>query len=368
LEVYFWIALTSMLAYAYCMGWMLIGLFRPLPIRKPSNHVKIPTFSVIIPFKNELERLPILIESIEKSYAHASNGLVEIICIDDHSTDVGLAWLKEYMMTSHLPLEVMTLGDSGSGKKSAIAKAVQVAKGNYIITTDADCEVPLTWFEDWSLALQMDADVFVGVVLQRSSQLTLSGIQQEIESVLLQGMTKGMSQLGRPQLCSGANLGYRRDKFKLWNPYEDNLDTASGDDMFLLQKALENKAIIAFADTEVYTPVAPNWERYCKRSVRWSGKLGTLSMPWLQTMAVITFLANLFFLIGLFVFLFEGSLSVLLTVLIKFFVDFFSLFFVCMNFNRLKLVIFAPFIALSYPVYLLIVGGRQIGRQKKVWS
>jgi poly-beta-1,6-N-acetyl-D-glucosamine synthase len=369
LEIYYWIALVVMSTYGFWMGWMLIGLLQNSKERGANeSNIGTPLFSIVIPFKNEEKTLPHLIRSIEKAYAYYSDGLVEIICMDDHSIDKGAEWLETYIKQTQLPIHLFRLNSESSGKKHALFQAAQLAQGDYIVTTDADCEVPETWLEDWYKSFRQHADLFIGVVLQNNTSNNFSGVQQEIESLLLQGITKGTSKLGKPLLCSGANLGYVRDKLLCWRPYDTNFSIASGDDMFLLQSARENKAIIVFAESVVFTNAEVNWESYIQRSVRWSGKIVNLNNPLLRWLAIITFLANLFFLVGLFIFLFEGSIGILLTVIIKFFVDFLCLFFVCMNFNRFKLVIFAPLIAVSYPIYLLIVGLKQIGNQKKVWS
>jgi poly-beta-1,6-N-acetyl-D-glucosamine synthase len=367
--LYYWISIVVVLTYAFWMGWLLLGLLKKsAPNLKKANSIPSLTYSVVIPFKNEANNLPLLLASLEKAYEHFSEGLVEVICVDDHSTDNGVSWLLKFKNETLLPLRIVPLTDENKGKKEAIQTAVHLAQSNFIITTDADCVVDENWLKNWYESFLQPEDLYIGLVFQKNKVNNLAGVQQEIESLLLQGITKGTVLSGNPLLCSGANLGYSRMKFLEWNPYIDNLSVASGDDMFLLQKAQENKAAIGLSSALVYTPVESNWGNYIQRSVRWSGKIGKLKNPLVRYMALLTFLVNLLFLISWFLFVFEGVLWMLFTVAIKFFVDFFSLFFVCLNFNRLKLVIFAPLIAVSYPIYLLIVGVNQISYKKKDWS
>jgi poly-beta-1,6-N-acetyl-D-glucosamine synthase len=367
-NLYFWIAFGVMMTYAGWMGTTILGGLL-LPKRKKTvEPLKNPMFTVVIPFKNEAENLPVLFQSIERAFYHSGKGLVEVIGVDDHSDDTGLEWLKSYQQKAPFSLKILQLDPSEFGKKKAIDRAVNSAATTFIITIDADCQVPESWLLDWHKAFSLDANLYVGLVIQRSSMKSLSGIQQEVEGMMLQGITQGSASLGIPLLCSGANLGYERDYYLQCQPYNDNFSIASGDDMFFLQKAKEQGGRILAVNSLVFTSVASDWETYMKRSVRWSAKISSLNNTLLSATAYITFLANLFFITGWFVFLFEGSKWVLLTVLIKFFVDFFCLFFLSLNFKRLKLVIFAPLIAIAYPVYLLLVGVGQLGYQKKGWN
>src|SRR5260221_9249457 len=93
--------------------------------------------SAIIPVLNELESLPHFtpllkkaLEKIDKQY--------EIIFIDDGSTDGSLDLLKKYAR-SDKHIKVFSFRKN-QGKSEALTLGFQMAKGDYIVTLDADLQ------------------------------------------------------------------------------------------------------------------------------------------------------------------------------------------------------------------------------------
>lgn len=80
--------------------------------------------SLVIPTLNEEKNLPLVLETIPK------DKIDEIIIVDGHSTDKTVEIAKRF--------GTRIIYDS-IGKGSALRKGMDVAKGNIIITMDADC-------------------------------------------------------------------------------------------------------------------------------------------------------------------------------------------------------------------------------------
>lgn len=85
-----------------------------------------PDVSVIIPSRDRLWSLPQCVES-----CRSSGIAVEIIVVDDASTDGTADWLKSQK-------DVVTISGEGWGKPWAVNKALSVAKGTFVRFLDSD--------------------------------------------------------------------------------------------------------------------------------------------------------------------------------------------------------------------------------------
>ena len=126
--------------YLLLMAGLIIGWFRLRNVN--TNLVKASTrVSIVIPSRNEALNLPGLLEDIYiQNYPLE---LLEVIIVDDHSTDETLEVVKNFKA---MPITILSLSVPGiEGKKNAIETAVRQAKGEVIITTDADCHPGPEW-------------------------------------------------------------------------------------------------------------------------------------------------------------------------------------------------------------------------------
>jgi len=68
---------------------------------------------------------------------------MEIIVVDDHSNDSTAVIVKGYAEQGVRLIQMEN--QSTFGKKAAIARGIDAATHDTIITTDADCSYPSTW-------------------------------------------------------------------------------------------------------------------------------------------------------------------------------------------------------------------------------
>jgi poly-beta-1,6-N-acetyl-D-glucosamine synthase len=355
------------LVLGYFVLMLILAVFSVLPA-DTTQKVEVNGFSILIPFKNEADNLNELVQSLITSLMKYNQQNCEVIFINDHSTDDSLDVLKEALQNTVFEYTIIETDEGVMGKKQAIQLGISTAKYDRIITLDADCKVD----ENWMIQMSKLTDgLGIGVVIQHdeNNKFTLLNALQSTEGMLLQGITIGSSNLQIPLLCSGANLSYSKSDFLKIKPYSDNTDIASGDDMFLLTKFIENDVhIVPVKNAIVYTKTEDEVVNYLKRSVRWIAKTTDLKMPVLFFISILTFVVNVIFIYSLFFWLFEGSTFHLFNCLIKFLVDFLFLFSLSIVFKKLYLLIFAPLIALVYPIYLIVIGILMIRYNKKVWN
>jgi glycosyltransferase involved in cell wall biosynthesis len=97
------------------------------------------SLSVVIPVMDEAGSLPQLLEEIQASVANLSlDGACEIIFIDDGSTD-GSTQVIEELVRRHAGVQLIQFRRN-FGKSAALAAGFAVARGEYVVTLDADLQ------------------------------------------------------------------------------------------------------------------------------------------------------------------------------------------------------------------------------------
>lgn len=96
-----------------------------------------PDVSVVVPVYNEVESLPVLIESIA-SAIRAADLSYEIICIDDGSQDGSAGWLKQHAIARDDLTAVLLRRNYG--QTAAMAAGFKHATGRVVVTMDGDLQ------------------------------------------------------------------------------------------------------------------------------------------------------------------------------------------------------------------------------------
>jgi dolichyl-phosphate beta-glucosyltransferase len=99
-----------------------------------------PDISIIVPSYNEERRLPETLERIA-AYARASGREVEILVVDDGSTD-GTAAVAESFRSKFGALRVLSNG-ANRGKGYSVRHGMLEARGRIVLFTDADLSAPI---------------------------------------------------------------------------------------------------------------------------------------------------------------------------------------------------------------------------------
>ena len=152
----------------------------------------------------------------------------------------------------------------------------QLGEGEIIVTTDADCRLPIHWLQAiHSSFYDAKVKMVFGGVRMKEGKHFFSKIQA-LEFCSLIGAGAAMAGLGVPVLCNGANLAFLKSAFLQVNGYEGNLDIASGDDEFLLHKINRRfPGSIHFhpaEDSVVETKPLETLKAFADQRLRWAGK------------------------------------------------------------------------------------------------
>ena len=125
---------------------------------------------------------------------------------------------------------------------------------------------------------------------------------QTLDFLSLQGTTMGSFGNKQAFMCNGANFCYQKSFFKDLNGFVGNENIASGDDVFLLQKALrldaKNVHFIKSSKVIVTTKTEKTWKNLFSQRVRWASKTANYSSFYSKQLGLSVLLINLFIIIG----------------------------------------------------------------------
>ena len=349
---------TVFLIYILFIGQLIYGFNRMKRFSKKEFTPK-TSFTIVVPFRNEKDNLPNLLHSI--SLLNYPKDLVEIILVDDDSYD---GWKME---DGRWKFEIRLIKNekkSNSPKKDAIETAIEIAKNDWIITTDADCLVQKDWLTIYDQYIQENE---VEMVASGVCYVPKSGFLsafQNLDFLSLQGATIGSFGINQPFMCNGANFAYSKHFFKELNGFQGNETIASGDDVFLLQKAVSaaQKKVGFLMDKEsiVATKSVSTWSDLFQQRVRWASKSTGYSSVYGKLLALLVFGGNLTWIMSFLLWL-MGLLDqniFMLFVALKFLIDF-ILIYKTANFFESKLQyvlassLLYPFFSVSVAIYSL---------------
>jgi len=320
------ISIFIVLMYLILIGRFAFG-FDNVKSFEPENSPSKTAFTIVIPFRNEAENLPSLLQSIaELQYP---KHLYEIVLVDDESEDNSVDLIMSFQSNTQVDISVINNErKTNSPKKDAITKAISISKHEWIVTTDADCLLPERWLASFDAFIQKtNVKCIVAPVTYRIKNNFLQ--QFQLMNVLsLQGATIGGFGIGRPFLCNGANLAYKKDLFLELNGFTGNTNIASGDDVFLLEKAVKSyKKDVNYLKCEqaiVITKPELSWDDLISQNIRWAGKTRAYSNWFGKLTGFIVLLMNGLIVTTLLLSILQlfSFKSFVYILVIKFFIDF----------------------------------------------
>lgn len=315
-----------LMAYRYWFGKMREFQFNQIEALGPENSAI--QFTVIIPARNEASNIKACVDSILNQDYPAD--AFEIIVIDDFSED-DTAFIVHALSQQYPQLRLLKLadyckeGETLAYKKKAIEIAVAEAKGDWILTTDADCIVPQRWLLLYNAYIQINQPCFVAAPVMFIKTAGVLNQFQLLDFLALQGITAAAVGAGKHSMSNGANLGFEKTAFIAVGGYQGVDHIASGDDMFLMHKMKQtlHKPVgyLFHPDAIVLTAAMDTWKGFIMQRIRWASKARYYDDRSITMVLTLVYFFNLSFVCLAFM----GSWSTLLIALA--FKTFFELFF-----------------------------------------
>jgi len=352
--IFLLISLFLLLPYAglivyYRQGWLQSKIYHTVEDKFSEN---VTFISVIIAARNEEKNIRNCIESIFKQSYPAN--LFEVIVVDDNSTDSTADIVNSFMQSNIMLITLNNFTGNenlNSYKKKAVETAVSFAKGNLIVTTDADCIVQPEWLETIASYYEESSAVFIAapVVYAEPSPgdsvfTKFLKIFQSLDFMTLQGITGAAVYKKIHNMCNGTNLAYEKKIFYEVNGFEGIDEIASGDDMLLMhkiQKLYPDKIrYLKSTNVVVQTQPAETIKEFMNQRIRWASKADKYTDPKITAVLLLVYLLNAWiFFIAICSFFFPQAFYLfLLLLLVKTAAEIFFLFPVARFFGKQKLL------------------------------
>ncbi len=346
---------TILLLYFIKIFEYIIAWTKPIKTDKQIKAKKL-FISVIIPFRNEEKNIKTLINNLKKQTY--DNNLLEIILIDDNSTDNSFNIAQNLIDNCNI-FKITKLTKYNYGKKNAILKGVNQAKGELIITSDADCIHKPSWITTIANFYNSTNYELISApvkIIENSFFANLQAI--EFFSLNISGGASVLCK--KPILLNAANLAFTKQRF---TEFSNNLNKkhTSGDDIFLLLNFKKHhRQKIGFLKSRkalVKTFAQNNIKNFFNQRKRWISKTGIYKDFNITYTGILNTTINITILTLFIISIFNHKIIPLASLffLLKILID--LIFFATTNkiYKIKNLYILFPLIEILYPFYILFM-------------
>lgn len=294
----FWLSVTIILLLLYAaLFFYYTKEWNKLPCFKPKSKTDDYRYiSVIVPARNEEKNISALLAALsQQTYPKE---FFEIIVLDDFSTDATAQMVKEFPLPNLRLLQPASTPGLSS-KKKAIETGIQNAKGELIVTTDADCIPSQNWLSIMNAFFVTTNAAFIAAPVKFLHNESFLQIFQTIDFLTLQGITAASVSSNFHSLCNGANLAYKKEAFYEVRGFEGIDKVATGDDMLLLYKIWKKYPGRVFylrsTDAIVTTQPMYTWKQFYRQRKRWASKSLIYDDYRIITVLALVLVVNFFF-------------------------------------------------------------------------
>jgi len=327
--------------------------------------------TVLIAARNEEEKIALTINDIlAQDYP---KHLMEVIIVDDHSTDRTAEIIRSYAPQGIKLLQLNEDKPLNSYKKKAIAEAINLSTGDLMVATDADCRMGTQWLSSIVNYYETRNPVMISSPVTYFEEKSLFENLQTLEFGYLVAMGASFIGNNKASTCNGANFAYRKDVFYEVGGFKGIDELASGDDELLLQKVAEKYAdriaFLKLPEAIVYTHAKANLKEFLNQRRRWASKSTKYKDKKIVALAVGIWLFNVLILVNAILSFFDVRFFYLFLLQygLKFIFEAIFLLPVTAFFKRRGLIWLLFLLSPIHIVYFVYVG--LIGNTKKyVWK
>ncbi len=359
--------ITAFLTVSYVS--IIFILFLKLFKDKPGKNSHEFFVSVVVAARNEEKYVGNCLKAlVTQSYAESA---YEIIIVDDRSVDDTAAIVRKYAQRNHdvKLIQVKELSEKISPKKNALEAGIKAAKGEIILTTDADCLPAKEWIKTIVSYFEPDVGLVAGFSpTEFSDKPSLFSKLFTLDSISLAALTASSFNTNKPLTVSGRNLAYRKSVFEQINGFEKINHHISGDDDLFLHKVVEetNWKLNYALDSRavVRTRIPDNFRQFANQRIRHASK-GRFYSTWLKMFLAGIYLFNLLLILLLPISIFIPNIFILWlgAIGLKSICEFLFLFRFAAIFHYKKIFYIFPLAVLLHPFYVVVFGlWGQIGK------
>ncbi len=333
-----------------------------LPIYKMGKRDLSTKVSILVASRNEAHHIGKAVQDLlDQNYP---SSLVEIIIINDHSTDETAEIVTSF---SNYGVKLINLNEGdhlNSYKKKAIQTGIAQSSGDLIVTTDADCRMGINWLKTIVNFYEENDYRMISSPVAYFDERNLFEKCQTLEFSYLIGL--GASTIGNnnPTTCNGANLAYERTAFDAVNGFKGIDDLASGDDELLLHKMAAkygNKiGFLKNREAVVYTRAKSTLKDFIQQRKRWASKSTRYKNKGIVLLGLTVWLFNLSIILNaILAIIFPSSLFwqiFAIQLSAKIVIELLFLFGITSFFKRKQLLVLQPLLSILHIVYIVYIG------------
>ena len=285
--------------YLAVLAGIIGGLYR----LKSGRGKHRPFVSVVIAARNEARIIGSCLESMALQDYPADKH--EIIVVNDRSQD-DTAGVVEVFTEKDPCFRLVTVSESHpdmAPKKWALHRGVESARGEIILTTDADCVAGPGWISSMIRYFEDDVGLVAGYSPLRHPSPSVFHRLVELDALALAGLAAGSMGAGFPLTCSGRNLAYRKSVYEEVGGFGSIGRFISGDDdlfLHLIRRRTDWKVRYNIDSESIVSSHPPRTlSEFVHQRIRHASK-GRHYPPALTMGLVTVYLFNLLFLVGIF--------------------------------------------------------------------
>lgn len=341
-----------LLILIYLIGWLLIPEFVTSKEIKEGNY----RYTILVPARNEEDVIRKCLKDLSEQ--HYPSEMMEVIVIDDHSTDTTAQAVEEFVAASHRTFRLLSMQDDPAlrkQKKAAITHGIEEASFEYIILTDADCERGNNWLSTIDRFMKVNQSKMIYAPVEFKANTLFEKIQS-LEFAGLVGIGASAIRLKNPNMCSAANLIFEKHVFEDVEGYKGYDGIASGDDEFLMHKVFkrfpDKVHFLKHLDAIVKTSANTSLEQLTDQRRRWVSKSTKYENRYITLILVGAYVFNACIVIGFFV----DVQTALIMMAIKTLTEGIFLFSVMKFFRKKSYLLVLPLAEFFHILYVLIIG------------
>jgi glycosyltransferase involved in cell wall biosynthesis len=276
-----------------CIRWLIyVTLAGRILTYKPKQHYKSAEgVSIIVIAKNEETNLSKLIPIlINQEYPE-----FEVIVADDFSSDDTWKVIQSFNDGKLKPTKV---DKDQPGKKIGLTHAINQAKYDILLFTDADC-IPASknWIQEMASKSEGDhKDIVLGLSPMVKVNHPL-GLLSRFETLHTALLYLASALFGHTYMGVGRNLMYRKSLFKKVDGFKGHDQIPSGDDDLQIQKMANksNVGVCIAQNSWVYTQPKTNLRDYINQKSRHIGVANFYQWKYKISLMFISILQTLFY-------------------------------------------------------------------------
>ena len=233
LESYIILSILILLIYFKTINTYSVHWEKKAPFQIDTNFSPSVRISVVIAARNEAQNIIDCLNALDKIIY--PRNLMEIILINDHSEDSTASKIHQFI-EGKTNFIFLNLEEGKCGKKAAISMGIDVAGGDLILVTDADCIVREYWLHLVAQFYQKYSFKMLAMPVLMYGEKKLFHAFQSLDLMAMMAVTNSGIKTKQIYMANGANLAYPKAAFLAVNGFEGIDHIASGDDMLLMEK------------------------------------------------------------------------------------------------------------------------------------